>query len=202
MTEKLERLFSTVMPRDGFCSLRYVKEQEEALSVRQNVAEPVGRSEDVGVMITRIVGGGLGYAATSDLTRAGLERAVERATFWAQQAAQNSVVDFSSIAMPAPVGEYVGPQEVPWDSVSLTEKMDLLQTQSRRLKTDSRIVDWQVSLWHIHAEVLYITSTGGRVRQEKNQHNGNHHRDQQQAEPVSPFHRHPPLALAGRILLN
>jgi predicted Zn-dependent protease len=37
--------------------------------------------------------------------------------------------------------------------------------QSRRLKTDDRIVDWRAGLWHTAKEQLYLTGDGGRVYQ-------------------------------------
>ncbi len=165
MLDKLEASFREVRPRADFCSLRYLGEHEEMLSVRQGVAEPAYLSDDAGAMITVIDKGGLGYAATSDLSREGLQRAADKALAWARATAGACVVDFSKIAMPHPCGEYVGPETIPWATVPLAEKFDLLREQCARLKTDPRIVDWHTVLWHVRAETLYLTSEGGRVRQ-------------------------------------
>jgi predicted Zn-dependent protease len=165
MLERLESDFRDLCPRAGYASLRFVRDEHELVSVRQNIAEPVHRSEEAGVMVTVIARGGCGYAATSDLTRSGLARALAEATSWAERAAGRSVVDFSSVPMPHPVGEYHGPNRVPWSAWSLEEKFDRLQNESRRLKIDDRIVDWQASLWHARSEVLFLTSGGGRMHQ-------------------------------------
>ena len=148
-----------------FCSVRYVCECDEQLAVRQDVPRPAGRWRDEGVMITVVAGTGLGYCATSDLTDAGLKRAGARAVWWAQQTAGRSVIDFSKIAWPCPDGQYAGPEDVPWDSMPLADKFDLLMTRSAELKRHDSIVDWSVSLWHTASETLLITSDGGRAHQ-------------------------------------
>ena len=165
MLTQLASDFRQILPRVEFCSLRFVNERNEILNVRQDVPEPVQCTEDIGVMLTVVDKGGLGYAATSDLTRAGLKRAVDRAVFWAEQTRASGVTDFSRIPFPQPSGEYEGPEEQPWDSVGLKDKLDLLQARCRTLKTDPRIVDWSAGLWHARAEMLYLTSGGGKVHQ-------------------------------------
>jgi predicted Zn-dependent protease len=55
--------------------------------------------------------------------------------------------------------------EKPWASVPLGEKIDLVRAESERLKTDDRIVDWNVMLWYTSMDQLYVTSGGGDVRQ-------------------------------------
>ena len=165
MLKTLESRFKEALPAADFCSLRYVNEREEFIRVREDVPEPVQRSEDAGVMITVVRGQGMGYAATCDLSVSGLRAAARRAREWADKTAGHLVVDIHGLLPPAPMGELTGPQEVPWGSVPLADKFDLLLRQSRRLKTGDRIVDWEASLWHTSAEQLYITGDGGRVMQ-------------------------------------
>ena len=76
--------------RADFCALRFVEESSEILTVRQDVPEPPQLSMDRGAMVTVIHQGGLGYAATSDLTPAGLREAAERARRLAQLTAGRS----------------------------------------------------------------------------------------------------------------
>ena len=165
MIDRLENTFRKVLPKADFCSLRFVREEQEVLGVRRDVPEPIQRWIDVGAMVTVIDGGGLGYAATSDLSEKGLALATERALSWARMSSKAAVTDFSSLSLPAPVGEYEGPCEIPWESVPLKEKFDLLTELSRRLKRDARIIDWGSGLWRTQTETLYLTSHGGRVRQ-------------------------------------
>lgn len=163
--DDIERSFRAVAPRTEFWSLRVVQERNESLLVRRSVVQPVTTSEDIGAMITVIDGGGMGYAATCDLTPAGLRRAAEQAREWAHRTAACSAVDVAELPRPASTGECAPPVRIPWSSVPLRDKLDLLRRECERLKADDRIVDWDVSLWHTAADTLYATSAGARIRQ-------------------------------------
>ena len=165
MFDSIEAHFRQIAPAVDFCSLRLVSERSELLAVRQDVLQPVVTSEDYGAMLTVWEGGGMGYAATSDLSPSGLRQTVDEARQWARDSAAHSVVDFSKIVMAPPRGDYASPQIEPWQNVSLADKIDLLQRECARLKIDSRIVDWEASLWHTDADTLYLTADGGRVHQ-------------------------------------
>ena len=164
----LEKQFQDILSAAGapdFCSLRYVCERDEMVSVRQDVPEPVQRSEDAGVMITVMHNGGLGYTATCDLTVGGLQTAAKRARQFAESTAGRSVTDFSKIDMPASCGEYAGPVEKPWASMALNEKFDRLRSACAALRINERIVDWEASVWGTDVDMLLLTSTGGRLVQ-------------------------------------
>jgi len=161
----LEERFRQVLPRSGFCSLRAVDERSEAIRVRQNVLQPIQTARDCGAMVTVIDRGGYGYAATADLSRAGLAAAVERAQAWAHAAAPRAVFDYSQVAMPHPRGDYESPVEKPWDSLSLPQKIDIVRQECARLKIDDRIADFDAFLWYACTDQHYFTNEGGRVRQ-------------------------------------
>ena len=163
--EQIAERFRRLMPSVEFCSLRIVREQSESLAVRQDVLQPVSNGDDLGVMLTVVHQGGCGYAGTSDLTEAGLARALEHARGWAQRSAACGVTDFSQVVFAQPQGEYETPVAVAWDAVSLADKIALLQQESARLKTDERIVDWEASLWHTESDTLSITNGGAHTRQ-------------------------------------
>jgi predicted Zn-dependent protease len=160
----VERFRQAVPPVD-FCSLRYVREHSEYLAVRQDVVQPFATSEDSGAMLTVYASGGMGYAATSDMSLSGLRRAAEQAHDWARLSARQSVVDFTRLVAEPPHGEYSSIERHPWSSTPLSEKLDLLRRECARLKTDDRIVDWEASLWHTAMDTLYLTADGGRVEQ-------------------------------------
>ncbi len=166
LPEALEAWFRKAAPGAGFCSLRYVGERFERLGVRRGVVEPVVSGDDAGVMITVADGGGLGYSGTCDLSPQGLQRALERARGWAARTATHSLTDFS-LAMCREIrrGDYRTPVAVPWDSVPLRDKIDLLRVEGERLHADPRIVDWDASLWRSETETLHVTAGGARVHQ-------------------------------------
>ncbi|TMH68657.1 MAG: TldD/PmbA family protein, partial [Betaproteobacteria bacterium] len=82
-----------------FWSVRYHEEQRETLAMRQDTLEPPRLSVDRGAMLTAVVDGGYGYCATSDLSSGGLQKALDRATRWAEATKGKSVVRFDPAKM-------------------------------------------------------------------------------------------------------
>ena len=163
---RIRKLFQQTQPKVDFASLRYHRDQEDSAAVRQDVLQPLATSRDEGVMVTVHHRGGTGYAATSELTEAGLRAAFARAQRWAERTAGAAVTDFSRLAMPHPTGTFHSPIKQPWDSLSLSDKVALLTGLSRGLKIAPKIVDWSASLWHQRSERLYLTSGGGETYQD------------------------------------
>ena len=118
-------------------------------------------------MITVADGDGHGYACTCDLSPDGLRRALGRARDWAARSAERMAFPAASLQAPCR-GDYRTPVAIPWDSVPLRDKIDLLRAQSDRLHADARIVDWDASLWQVETETLYLTADGARVHQTLN----------------------------------
>lgn len=165
MTDVVVKRFREVAPKADFVSLRLYEERTERLSVRQDVLQPVAQGVDRGAMITVIAGGGVGYAATSDLSEAGLKDAAARARAWAERVAGHTVTDFSKVALPSPKGTFETPVEKPWDLLSLGDKVAMLTRVAKRLKRSDRVVDWEASLWYTRVESLYVTVDGGEAHQ-------------------------------------
>ena len=165
MLDTLGRDFRAIAPAVDFCALRFMEESSELLTVRQDVAEPPQLSTDRGAMVTVIDKGGLGYAATSDLTQAGLREAAGRAQRLAQLTAGRTVVDYSAIAMPSPKGTYTSPLADDPARLTRREKLELLAGEAKDCRIDERIVDWEASLWTTRTRQAYFTADGGEVEQ-------------------------------------
>jgi predicted Zn-dependent protease len=165
MFEHTATLFKGLVPNVDFCSLRIVREQTEVLSLTRGVVQPPMAQQDFGAMITVMHAGGLGYAATSDLSASGLKEAIARARAWAEGSAGRSVFDFSSVNMPNETGQYRSSVLRPYHDLSMGDKLGILSEQSDKLQIDDRIVHRDVSLMFIETESLYLTSAGGEVHQ-------------------------------------
>jgi predicted Zn-dependent protease len=164
IAQRLESLLPS--PREcAYAAARLVEERSERIAVRQNVVQPLAAELDVGVMITVVHGGGYGYAATSDLTEAGLSNAVARARGWAAKSAARSI-DWGNLSLPHPRGSYRTEVKKRWDDVRLADKIGLLSDYSQRLKAHADIVDWEASLWRVQQTALFVTNGGGFVKQE------------------------------------
>ncbi len=162
------------MPFDGplpafpihadFWSLRFVDERSESYAVRKNVPMPLAAITDRGAMATVYADGGYGYAATSDLSPAGLAAALERAAQWARATARFALLDTRTLPMPTPLGEYTSPG-VDEPNLSRAEWYDLLAEESRQAGCDPRIIDWDASVEVRTSTQRLVTSTGGDVIQ-------------------------------------
>ncbi|HEX6266459.1 MAG TPA: TldD/PmbA family protein, partial [Burkholderiales bacterium] len=146
-----------------FWSLRYHEETSEVLAVRQDTLEPPRLSIDRGAMLTAVTEGGYGYCATSDLSPAGLQKALDRATQWAEATRGRSLPRLDSIVAAVPRGEY----ETPGESTRAARKdlLDLLAGECGRAKVDARIVERYAALELVDEERVLLTNTGGEVRQ-------------------------------------
>src|SRR5688572_14205956 len=146
-----------------FWSLRYHAESRETLAVRQDTVEPPSLSLDRGAMLTALTEGGYGYCATSDVSPAGLQSALDRATRWAEATQARSSLRFDPAAMPSPKGSY---QSRATDAaISRRDLLDLLAGECRRAKLDGRIVERYASLEVVDEERVYLTSAGGELQQ-------------------------------------
>ena len=135
-----------VAPPVEFCSLRLLEERGETVRVQRGVPLPAGFHSARGAMLSVIDQGGIGYAATSDLSFGGLYQAAREAAKWAKLSRGRTVTDFSTLDRPQESGEYRTPVTIPWESVSLPEKIDRLLGIDEVLGADSRIVDRQINL--------------------------------------------------------
>ena len=147
-----------------FWSLRYVEDVSETYCVRKNVALPLAASADRGVMATVYADGGYGYAATGDVSAAGMRAALERAAQWARATAPLALFDSHTLPRPSARGEYASPS---FDAAgrSRREWYDLLHEESRAAAFDARIVDWEASVEVRTSMQRLVTSAGGDIVQ-------------------------------------
>ena len=131
--------------------------------MRQDTLEPPRLSVDRGAMLTALVEGGAGYCATSDLSQAGLQKALDRATEWARATKGRAITRFDPRKMPLPRGEYETPVQT--DKPGRREIQDLLAAQCAAAKIDARIVERLAALELVEEERTYFTGDGGEVRQ-------------------------------------
>jgi predicted Zn-dependent protease len=162
-TDTLGSRFRRLAPAADYCALRVVEESSEMTSVRQDVAEPLRASLDSGAMVTVIDGDGIGYAATSDLSDAGLKWALSRAHDWARLARGRSVFRGQPPQLPllpAAGARYASPTVRPlaWRKA---DRIEALMRESRGCKIDPRIVDWQASLWTLRTRQLTVSAEAG-----------------------------------------
>jgi predicted Zn-dependent protease len=159
------RRFASLAPAADYWSIRLVAEESEHLEVRQGVAEPCALFMGRGAMVTLVRGSGVGYAATSDLSDAGLAATARRAAHWAAAHARLGLFDAAIFPRSGARLDYQAPVAEPWGSMAVSDKLDLLQGACDALAVDDRIVDWSAWLGHWRVNQLLVTSDGGRIAQ-------------------------------------
>ena len=147
-----------------FWSLRYHAERRERHAMRQDTLEPPSFSFDQGAMLTALMeDGACGYCATSDVSEAGLQKALERATEWALASRGRGLPRVEPAAMPAYRGDYESPflTEIPQRSAL----QDLLAAECKGARIDARIVECTAAIELIQEERFYVASNGAELRQ-------------------------------------
>ena len=133
------------LARGALLQARFVDEEVRGFAVVRGVLQPARTRSDCGAMLTVRVPGGVGYAASADLSPDGLQWAADRAHGWALASARAGLL--RGIELPEHAGRGIthrGPLRVPLpDDAALCE---LLQAESAALKRDPRIVHWSASL--------------------------------------------------------
>ena len=165
MFETYARLAREAMPATDYAAFRFESWHDERLGIERGVVRAPHTHTTVGVMVSVRHNGGTGYAATPDLTPAGLKEAVARACAWAEASAGLAVTDFSTLPRARETGRYESAVERPWADIPITEKLALLTDASRDLKSDDRIVDWGADLWATTRETLLVSSEGADIQQ-------------------------------------
>jgi len=157
--------FKAVVPRVDFWSLRLVSEETETLCVRAGVVQPPGLAQSRGVHITLMDRGGCAYAATSALTREGLQAACDQALQWLDPSRRHALVEPQQLPRPQHSGSYASRVGVPWEAWSLAEKLELLQDINRTLLADDCIVDRLACLSRRDTGVLLLSSDDVTIEQ-------------------------------------
>jgi len=162
---QIAQRFAEFAPGADFWTLRLSDETREYLCVRQGVMQPVQNQRSRGALMTVIDGDGCGYAATSDLSLAGLKNAFKQAKDWAKLSSELGLLKASDYSRPEHRAEYETPVKQHWNDMPLDEKISLLQDANTALKVNDNIVDWQAFLGMRCEDTLLTSSAGAHIEQ-------------------------------------
>lgn len=159
------RFMSLVPAGVDYASLRTVEEEAETAQVRRGLLQPIRRATDRGGMVTVQVGAGLGYAATPDLSDAGVRAALGRAREIAAASAGVAVFDARSVPRRRQSGMYASPIRRHWEGFGLPERVELLHRIAAQMKISDRIVDWEAYLSVTDSESWFWDTEGSEITQ-------------------------------------
>jgi predicted Zn-dependent protease len=157
--------FKQSVPAVDYWSLRLVFDQQESLSVRQNVVQPPYLAQSQGAHITLVRNGAAAYTATSQLNREGFKAAMDSAMRWLHAGEANMLFNATAVPRPKTSGSYTSEVAESWAGTSLSDKITLLQDTNRQLKLHDSIVDWQAYLCNRETQVLLLTSDDVQIKQ-------------------------------------
>ncbi len=161
--------FAAVAPACDAWSIRVMRSRSESLYVTRGIVDPVHLGDDLGAMVTVEAAGGLGYAATSDISVAGLAAAGREARAWADRTAGRMIAAAGggkTRAAPVVFDHETRPR-LGWEAVSRAAKIELLKACADALKRDESIVDWHAGVSFTDEDVVLVTSHGDFIRQRR-----------------------------------
>jgi TldD protein len=135
----LTELMATAEGRCAYAEARHVEHRSEAIAVLTGRIDALDSSHSEGIGVRVRVGGGWGFAATRDVTRAGAEAALARALAIAEAQPAGPATPLAPVE-PAR-GHWASPHEIDPFAISLEEKLGLLFEAEAALRTgDERLV--------------------------------------------------------------
>jgi TldD protein len=138
MLDLLTELMAAVPRRCAYAEARHVATDDEHVLVRSGHVEQVDRDSSGGIGVRVRAGGGWGFAATREATRAGAEHALARALAIAESQPATPATPLAPV-QPAR-GHWSGGFETDPFDVSLEDKLELLCAADAALRGDPRIV--------------------------------------------------------------
>jgi len=148
-----------------WAGLRYSRETTRRREVRNDRPEKNESTLDEGVTCEVLVDGHFGYAASADVSAAGLKRAFERAITTSRATSGHKVHAFSLSARPQAQGQYQSPYQKKLDDTTLTEITDCLLAASRAMQVSELVVNRRACATTIQTRIDYFSSNGADTRQ-------------------------------------
>ncbi|WP_263261947.1 TldD/PmbA family protein [Pseudomonas sp. RIT-PI-S] len=164
LTATLRQRFAALSTAADAHVLRHVRQASQYLCVRRNVAQPPQLALDEGAMLVARVGGCEAYAATSDLSQTGLQRALDRAEALARDLARFNLVNTTALAPAEGCHDYLAPG-VTQPFASVRDCLGVLLAEAGQVPTDPRFASWETGLGVTELEQLYFNSAGAELRQ-------------------------------------
>lgn len=161
----LQRTLGALRNQADWVSLRHVCEKTTYRTVRDEKPDRNHISFDQGVMVEVLVDGHFGYAGTSDISDAGLQRAFDKAVRMAKSASSLKVHHFTLEHRPTAKGTYSSPAVQPLDSISAKEITDIFVDATRAMRISDKIVSRSATAMIVETEFYSLSSSGSEVHQ-------------------------------------
>jgi predicted Zn-dependent protease len=165
MLDDLTRMAGALRPDADQWTVRWSRTKTRFWSVRRGVAEPPNASHEAGALVTAVVDGAEGWAATADVSERGLSAALAVASGWARAVKANALVRLVDTDVSDVRGEWSGPGvgQAPPSSADILAALRGLEARLRAGAPD--IVDATARFEITDLEQAMWTSRGGATWQ-------------------------------------
>jgi TldD protein len=150
-----------------FADLRIVDERQRGLATKNGKVANAADSQSMGIGIRVLANGAWGFAATEDLTRAGVETTAAQAVEIAKASAQVKEHDVVLAPEKAHVDNWSSPYKIDPFSISVEENLDLLRRIDAELLKVKGITLAETNMNFRRYEQWYYSSDGADIHQVK-----------------------------------
>jgi TldD protein len=165
MLELLTDLMSSAKGRCAYAEARHVDVRSEAIAVLNGGIDDIDSSASEGIGVRVHVGGGWGFAATRDVSRAGAQTALARALAVAE--AQPATAARALVPVEPAIGHWASSYELDPFAVSLEDKLELLFAVEAALRTgDERLVRTAATCRASHERKAFASTEGAACTQD------------------------------------
>ena len=148
-----------------WAGVRYSREITTQRGVRNERPETNQSALEEGAMCEVLVDGHFGYAATADLSDAGLQRTFDRALATTRATSPFKVHAFSADQRPAATGSYRSLRQTDLDHTSLAAITDCLLAASRAMQLSDLVVNRSASAMLVQTQIDFFSSNGSHTHQ-------------------------------------
>src|SRR5579863_6576236 len=161
----LEALDSAQRPGVTYADVRLVESRDRELGTKNGKPAQVSADESVGLGIRVLADGCWGFAATDDLTRAGVESAAALAVDIARSSALAKKHDVTLAPESKYEATWVSPCQIDPFSVSVEEQLALLTSVDEQLRRATGVTLAQTSMIFHRSRQVFVSSIGSVIDQ-------------------------------------
>ena len=148
-----------------WAGLRYSRESTQTRAIRNDAPEKNETTLEEGAMCEVLVDGHFGYAATADLSTAGLQRAFDQAIATTRATSRHKVYSFTAAQRAAVKGVYESPSVTKLAATPLVQITECLLAASKGMAVDAKIVNRSARAMVVQTQIDYYSSNGSHTQQ-------------------------------------
>jgi len=148
-----------------YADVRVVESRSRDLATRNGRVAQVADTESAGLAVRVLIDGGWGFAATDELTNAGIEKAVERARAIARASTLALAAPVRLASEPAHRAVWVSPCRIDPLALSVEHKLGHLLRVDEAMRANKDVTLTETSFHATRTRQIFVSSEGSRIDQ-------------------------------------